>query len=134
MLSVPRTKTSMYPADRDTAAGDEASFPLRDCQPDHDEPVHVFWYRTPSVPCTKTSRRPVPHEQAAGPVPDATSPPRPRQLDQELPEYSLYHRALSVPRTKTSILPFACEVTPGEEVSPAPRDFHPDQVVPSQCV
>ena len=47
---------------------------------------------------------------------------------------SLYHMALSVPRTKTSILPLACEVTPGDEVSPAPRDFHPDQVVPSQCV
>ncbi len=67
-------------------------------------------------------------------MPEATSPPRPFQLDQELPEYSLYHMALSVPRTKTSILPFACEVTPGDEVSPPPRDFHPDQVVPSHCL
>src|SRR5665811_2146226 len=124
MLSVPRTKTPITPLARDVAAGDEASSPLRDFQPDHDEPVHVFWYRTPSVPCTKTSRRPAPHEQAAGPVPEATCPPRPIQLDdQELPEYSLYQRAPSVPRTKTSILPYACEVTPGDDARPPPRDL-----------
>ncbi len=47
---MPRTKTSITPLAGEVAAGDEVSFPPRDCQPDHDEPVHVFWYRTPSVP------------------------------------------------------------------------------------
>ena len=68
-------------------------------------------------------------------MPEATCPPRPCQVDdQELPEYSLYHRAPSVPRTKTSILPFACEVTPGDDARPPPRECHADHVAPSQCV
>gem|GEM_PF-4214808 len=65
--SLPLTKTSIRPL-QVTAAGDEVSYPPRDSQPD--QPFcQYLCHRARSVPPTKTSRRPEPHELTAGPVP-----------------------------------------------------------------
>ena len=88
-LSLPRTKTSIVPAAGDVAAGDDVRTPPRFSQLDHDVPVYDLWYRAPFMPCTKRSRRPAPHEQAAGPVPAGICPPRELQLDQEAPPFEV---------------------------------------------
>ena len=75
--SVPRTKTSirLLPG-AVAAAADDVSFPPSGCQPDQDVPVYHFHHSWPSVPCTKRSRRPAPHEQTDGAVPAGIWPPR----------------------------------------------------------
>ena len=70
----PRTKTSITPLVGDVAAGDEVSFPPRDCQLDH-VPVYDLWYRAPFAPCTKIARLFAFCADAAGPVPEASCPP-----------------------------------------------------------
>ncbi len=84
--SVPRTKTSNTPLDGEVAAGDDVRCPPIETQLDHDVPVHVFWYRAPFVPSTKTPRR-LPDAAAAGPVPEAICPATEVQPLQELPPF-----------------------------------------------
>src|ERR1035437_7844564 len=84
----------------------------------------------PSVPRTKTSRRPAFYGQAAGPVPAAICPPREVQLDHAAPFQSLCHRAPSVPRAETSIRPLPGEVAAGDEVRDPLRDSQLDHDVP----
>src|SRR5665647_592887 len=54
--SPPRTKTSIFPADRDTAAGDEVNDPPRDFHDPQLAPSQCLYQRAWSAPCTKTSR------------------------------------------------------------------------------
>jgi hypothetical protein len=81
-LSVPRTKTSTFPALWDTAAGLADRTPPRDVHDDQLVPSQCFHKRALSVPCTKTSRLFAFCAHVAGLVPEASCPPT---LDQESP-------------------------------------------------
>ena len=84
--SGPRTKTSMTPLDGDVAAGDDVRIPPREFQLDHDVAVsYDLCHIAASVSRAKTSRRPEPHEQAAGPVPAEIWPAIETQLPQKPP-------------------------------------------------
>ena len=102
---MPRTKTSNTPLVGEVAAGDEVKAPPRIASRTTSRST---FFDTARRSCLRTNRpRRLPHEQAAGPVPEAIWPPREAQLDQEPPPFVVVfcQMAPSVPRAKTSITP-----------------------------
>ena len=98
--------------------------PPSDSQPIH-RAVEPAVVQALSVPRTKTSSRPGPHDDPVGPV---------RQADRRAtPTGSSRRRTsggtarLSVPRTKTSRRPPAHETAAGSPTTPPPSDSQPDQ-------
>src|ERR1035437_2994538 len=134
-LSLPRTQTSIIPLGGAAAAGDDVSSPPSGCQPVQELPPFAVYchHSWPSVPFAKRSRRPEPHEEAAGIVLTGIWPPREVQPLHELPLFLVVRcqMAPSVPRTKTSmrLLPGAVAAT-ADDVSLPPSDCQLDQDVP----
>ena len=128
----PRTYTSIVALCGHTAAaGDEVrDNPLTFSQPDHELPEYHLCHSPLSVPCTKTSRRPEPHEQAPGAVFAIITPPRLCQADHVVPVHALCHSAPFAPRAKTSTRLALHAQAAGDDVRTPPRFCQPDHEVP----
>src|SRR5207302_561561 len=101
----------------------ELRIPPRLCQPLQALPFQLRCHSPLSVPRTKTSILPAPHDTALGSA--VSTPPSDRQALHALPFAARCHSPLSVPRANTSVAAAPLDEASGPEVSTPPSGAQP---------